>query len=246
MTPEVVTSDVTVTAMKGPRGNAMAEHVAMFILALARRLQGAVRDHAQRRWDSEAGTNLANPYLELRGKTALVMDVGSIGSAVARICNGGFQMRALGLSPTTSGDPHVDRYIDRSGLHAALAEADFVCLTVALATETEGIMDADAIAAMKPTAYLINVARGSVVDEAALADASRDGRHRRRRPRRVDGAATTPGQSILGPAIRDPYTPSSSLTNRFMSDSLDFYAENIRRFGDGEPLMGMVDKDVGY
>lgn len=180
----------------------MAEHVAMFILALARRLQGAVRDHHQRRWDSEAGTNLANPYLELRGKTALVMGVGSIGSAVARICKAGFQMRVLGLSRTTSRDPHGDRYIDRSGLHAALAEADFVCLTVALTTETEGIMDADAIAAMKPTAYLINVARGSLVDEAALADALRDGRDRR-----VDGAATTPGKSILGPAIRDPYTP---------------------------------------
>ena len=84
LTPEVVSSDVIFTTTKGPRGNAIAEHAAMFMLALARRLPGAVRDHQQRRWDSEAGTSLANPYVELRGKTALVMGVGSIGSAVAR------------------------------------------------------------------------------------------------------------------------------------------------------------------
>ena len=104
------------------------------------------------------------------------MGVGAIGRSVARICKTGFQMRVLGFSRTKRGDPNVDAYVERADLNSAVAEADFVCLAMPATPQTEGIVDADAIAAMKSTAYLINVARGSIVDEAALVDALKAGR----------------------------------------------------------------------
>ena len=245
LTPRVVESEVAVTVTRGPRGQAIAEHVVMFMLALARRLPATVRDHQQRFWNVESAT-FANPYLELKGKTILVMGVGAIGSGVARICKAGFQMRVLGFSRTKRGDPHVDEYVDRSGLHAALAEADFVCLGLPVTPQTARIMDADAIAAMKPTAYLINVARGAIVDEDALISALRSGR--------IAGAALDVLDEM--PASEDnPFwdlpdvivTPhKSAMSDRLVGDSLEYYFENIRRFGEGEPLMGLVDKEAGY
>jgi phosphoglycerate dehydrogenase-like enzyme len=162
------------------------------------------------------------------------------------MCKAGFQMRVLGLSRATSGDPHVDEYIDRSGLHGALAEADFVCLALPDTPATDGIMDADAIGAMNSTAYLINVARGALIDEAALVDALMAGR--------IAGAAldvlAEEPASIDSPFWDLPdviITPhKSSLTDRTLGDSLEYYIENIRRFGEGEPLMGMVNKEAGY
>ena len=245
LTPEVVKSDVTVTVTRGPRGNAIAEHVALFMLALARRLPGSVRDHQQRLWNLERAT-VENPYVELRGKTILVMGVGGIGSAVARICKAGFQMRVLGFSRTKRGDSNVDAYVERAALHGALAEADFVCLGLPVTPETEGIIDADAIAAMKSTAYLINVARGAIIDEVALVDALKAGR--------IAGAALDVVTEEPAPEnspfwdLPDVIITShmSALTDRIVGDSLDYYAENIRRFGDGQPFMGLVDKEMGY
>jgi phosphoglycerate dehydrogenase-like enzyme len=217
----------------------------MFMLALARRLPGSVRDHQQRLSNLERVTT-ENPYVELRGNTMLVMGVGAIGAGVARICKAGFQMRVLGFSRTTRGDPLVDAYVDRSGLHGALGEADFVCLALPVTPETEGIMDADAIAAMKSTAYLINVARGAIVVEAALLEALRSGR--------IAGAALdvlteepAPEDSPFWDLPDVVITPhSSAMTERVVGDSLEYYRENIRRFGDGEPLMGLVNKEAGY
>lgn len=160
----------------------------------------------------------------------LVMGVGANGAGVARICKSGFQMRVLGFSRTTRGDPHVDAYVDRSGLHGALAEADFVCLALPVTPETEGIMDADAIAAMKPTAYLINIARGALVHEVALLEALRSGQ--------IAGAALdvlteepAPEDSPFWDLPDVVITPHiSSITDRVGGDSLEYYRENIRRW----------------
>ena len=162
------------------------------------------------------------------------------------MCKAGFQMRVLGFSRTTSDDPHVDEYIDRPGLHGALAEAAFVYLALPATPETDGIMDAGTIAAMKSTAFLINIARGAIIDVAALIDALNAGR--------IAGAA--PDVLTEEPASADsPFwdlpdviiTPhKSAVTDRIVGDSLDYYVENIRRFGEGESLMGMVNKEAGY
>ncbi len=156
-------------------------------------------------------------------------------------------MRVLGLSRTRQDNPYVDRYVDRADLHAALGEADVVALCLALTPSTERMIDAAALAAMKPTGLLINVARGGLIDEPALVDALQ--------AQRIGGAgldATTieplPADSPLWTMPRVIITPhvAPSRDPRTMVQLVNFWCDNIRRFAQGEPLRGIVNRREGY
>ena len=95
---------------------------------------------------------------------------------LARICKVGFGRKVLGMARTSSGNLHMGRYFHRNELNAVLAEADVVALCLPITSDTECIIDAAALAAMKPTAYLIDGARGTLIDEEALVDALQNGR----------------------------------------------------------------------
>jgi D-2-hydroxyacid dehydrogenase (NADP+) len=165
---------------------------------------------------------------------------------MARICGAGFGMRVLGLARTRRDNPHVDRYFERADLHAALAEADAVLLALALTPETARIIDGPALAAMKPTAFLVNVARGGLVDGEALVDALRAGR--------IAGAGldAPPGEPLppdhplwgLPNAIITPH--NAPQTDRWLDHLVEFWRENIRRFAEGRPPLGAVDREAGY
>jgi phosphoglycerate dehydrogenase-like enzyme len=242
--PEMLAADhVTLTATKGPMGPLMAEHVVLLMLALARDLPGFLHDQGERHWRHLASER---PMLDLWGRTVAILGVGSVGGSLARICKLAFGMRVLGLARTRLNDPNVDRYFERSALHAALAEADFVVLTLALTPETAGIVNAAALAAMKPSAYLINVTRGALVDEDALIAALRMGQ--------IAGA----GLDSVSTEPLPPESPLWSLPNviitphvspgrdRFGAEVVSFWCENVRRFAEGEPLLGAVDRAAGY
>ena len=244
LTPEVIAADhVTLTSSKGPMGPLMAEHIVMLMLSLARDLPGFLRDQAERRWRFMADER---PMVDLMGKTIAILGIGNVGSHLARICKLAFGMRVLGMTRTRRDDPHVDRFFGRAELHAALAEADFVVLALALTPETDRILDAAALAAMKPSAYLINVSRGVQIDEAALIEALRSAR--------IAGAG-------LDAVTEEPLAPESPLwgmpnviitphvspgRDRFAERMVDFWCENVRRFGEAEPLLGTVDRLAGY
>jgi phosphoglycerate dehydrogenase-like enzyme len=244
LTPELVAADhVTITASKGPMGPLMAEHVVLLMLALARDLPGFLQDQTERRWRF---LHDERPMAQLFGKTILILGVGAVGGCLARLCQVGFGMRVLGLSRTRFDHPHVDRYVERADLHAALAEADVVAVCLALTPTTERIIDAAALAAMKPTATLINVTRGGLVDEPALIAALRDGR--------IAGA----GLDVAAVEPLPPDSPLWSLPNviitphvsaardRIGEHIVDFWCDNIRRFAEGAPLRGIVDRQAGY
>ena len=174
LTPELVAAEhVAITSTKGPMAPPMAEHAAMLVLALARDLPGFLQDQVECRWRFLKDVR---PTLEMFGRTILVLGVGEVGGELARISQAGFRMRVLGFSRSRRDNPYVDRYVERADLHAALAEADVVALCLALTPATERIIDAAALAAMKPTAILVNVARGGLIDEDALIAALRQGR----------------------------------------------------------------------
>jgi hypothetical protein len=142
LTPEVIAAEhVALTSSKGPMGPLMAEHIVMLMLALARDLPGFLRDQAERRWRFMADER---PMVDLLGKTIAILGIGNVGSHLARICKLAFGMRVLGMTRTRRDDPYVDGFFERAGLHAALAEADFVALALALTPETDGILDAAA------------------------------------------------------------------------------------------------------
>jgi phosphoglycerate dehydrogenase-like enzyme len=125
-------------------------------------------------------------------------------------------------------------------------EADYVAVTAALTQQTRGLVSREVIAAMKPTAWLVNIARGPIVDEAALFEALRQ--------RRIAGAAidawwTEPLPSDspwwgLDNVIVTPHRSNSSPLLR--ERSLEFFGENLRRYERGEPLLNVVDKKLGY
>lgn len=155
--------DVLLTSARGIHGVQMSEMVLMHMLALTRQLPRIVQNQERHLWEQ-----FDQPVLD--GKTATIVGMGTAGQATARLC------RALGMTvhAVSKGRREVesvDRLFDRSELAEAAAMADYLVLTVAHTAGTERLLDRRILEAMKPGAYLINVSRGAVIDEAALADA---------------------------------------------------------------------------
>ncbi|MCW4591211.1 D-2-hydroxyacid dehydrogenase [Gluconacetobacter entanii] len=160
---------------RGVNANAVAEHALALMLSLARRLYEARDNQKIRHW-STTGTDPRPRLQELSEKHALIIGMGTIGDRVARLC--------LALGMKVSGARHSARPLDVAGveqvamddLHAGLKDADYVILTCPLTEQTRHLINAAAFGVMKPDACLVNVARGPVVEEAALIEALDTGR----------------------------------------------------------------------
>jgi phosphoglycerate dehydrogenase-like enzyme len=232
---------VTITCIKGPPGPLMAEHAVLLMLALSRDLPAYVRNQQQHVWRREG-----QDWLPLHGQTVAILGVGSAGSNLARACKIGFGMTVMGMTRTPRELPHVDRVFGMDDLPAMLPLADYVVLCLPHTAQTRRLIDAGALAAMKPTAYLINVSRGALIDEPALIEAMRSGR--------IAGAAldvtTTdpiPPESPLWDLPNTLITPHIATESIKLSDAVvDFWCDNIRRFAQDQPLLGAVDRHKGY
>ncbi len=153
-----------------PGGNAqsVAEYCLMSIMLLARNFRAIDRKLRSDAWDSARA--LAGSALEVSGKTLGIVGVGQIGKRLAKMCSGGLSMRVLGNQRRLDALPEG---VEPVPLDKLLAESDFVVLTCPLTPETHHMMNAARLASMKKTAFLINVGRGPVIDEAALVEALR-------------------------------------------------------------------------
>jgi phosphoglycerate dehydrogenase-like enzyme len=246
MYPELRSSGIAVTNASGVHTIPIAEHVLGLILALARRFPSAFRHQAARHWGQQDIWNEPVRPRELRGATLLVVGLGAIGREVARLARGmGMHVEAVTRSgraaPGLAG-----RVAPVSALDDLLPEADFVVLAAPETPDTRHLMNAARLARMKSSAYLINVARGSLLDEAALAAALTE--------RRIAGAA-------LDVASEEPLPESSplwALENCFLtphlsgaSDSLwnrqaELLLDNLDRWFSGRELRNRVDLARGY
>ena len=150
----------------------VVEHAFAMLLGLLRCLPQMERGRAQGRWMQGA---IRDSLSCLRTRTLVVLGMGNIGRAAARIAKT-FDMRVIGVSRTPRADPHADRVVDVERLSAVLPEADALLIAVPLTPATRHLVGAGELACLKPSAVLINVARGEVVDEAALGRALADGR----------------------------------------------------------------------
>jgi phosphoglycerate dehydrogenase-like enzyme len=186
----------------------------------------------------------------LRGKTVCVVGLGGIGRDVARLC-AAVGLRVVGTRRlVVAGEPlpeGVSRLESADGLHALLAESDFVAICCQLTAETENLIDRAAIAAMKTGAVLINVARGEIIDETALLEGLANGQ--------VGGAALDVyrGEFEGDPDRRvwdDPrvlITPHvSSGTDVNLHRGVDLFCDNLRRYLTGQSLANVVSWDRGY
>ena len=253
--PEIVNSRITLTNARSVHGPVVAEHVLALMLALAKRLPTAFRMQAQHEWGQEAMTYEQPPLRELRDATLGLVGVGSIGGEVARIASAmGMRVIAVRANPMKGVDwiPANDpiraqhRVYGSKDMNRMLKESDFVVISAPVTSSTTKIIDAPALAAMKQDAYLINVARGALVDEAALVDALRE--------RRIGGAALDvfeheplPADSPLWGMDNVIITPhQGGISHKLWERQYKLFRENLRRFEKGAPLIGVVDKKAGY
>lgn len=269
LTPAALEREMTVTNARGVFTRPIAEHVLMLILAISRRLPQLLELQRERTWQPLQG-------VELRELTIGIVGYGSIGRAVASLAGAfGAKVIALrrnpggqdarpdraslgGASMGGEGDGGADpdrafpfapapmRIVGPEGLHELLAQSDIVVLAAPLTPETEDMIDAAALAVMGREAWIINVARGRLIDDRALIDALRE--------HRIGGAAldafrdeplpaTSPFYD-LGNVIVTPHTAWSSA--RVLDRSIDLFCENLRRYAAGDVLRNVVNPGAGY
>jgi phosphoglycerate dehydrogenase-like enzyme len=234
----IAAAGIRLASAQGGNERAVAEHAMALMLALTRKLHFA-RDHQARQHWRPLIADRATREDELGGKTLVVVGLGRIGLRLARLA-AAFDMRVIGVRRSAGPQPHVAAVVHPDALAQAVAEADVVALTCPLTPETEGLVDARILAAMKPSALLINVARGRVVDEAALFDAL--------------GNSAIAGAGLdcfheeplppVSPFWRMPQviiTPHSGGESRAFEDNMiDILLDNLQRLARGEASLRNV------
>lgn len=243
--PELVANDhVLLTNMRGVTGPAIADHAFAMLLALTRDLPIHLEGRETGAWNKE-GSNDLQP-IALQDRTLLVVGLGGIGTEIARRGHG-FGMRVIATRRTDEPAPDfVDQVGKPNELRTFLAKADVVAICVPLTNETEHLFDRAAFAAMKPQSYLINVARGKIVDTAALVEALTS-KHLAGACLDVTDPEPLPKHHPLWRMANVVVTPHVA-SRAELSDERGWalFRENMRRFDAGEPLLNVVDKQAGY
>ena len=241
--PVLEASRIVLTNGSGNHAPNIAEHVLAMMLAFARRLPELVRAQVDARWAPPD----PHAVFELSGQALLVVGTGAIGTALGERA-AALGMRVAGVRRAVTGDvlPGFDRVRPMAELDAALAEADHVVIALPLTQETRHLFDAPRLARMRRGAYLYNVGRGGIVDQAALIEALERGQ--------LAGA----GLDVTDPEPLPPESPlwrapnvlitahSSGLTPRSLERYHALLLENLRRWVAGEALLNVVDKHLGY
>jgi glyoxylate/hydroxypyruvate reductase A len=230
-------SRVAVTRAPGIFGPWMSEYVLGWCSWVTQRMETYRAAQRERRWIDSVLPG------RLRGKTLTLVGVGDIGREIARVARA-VGMHVIGVSRSGERVPAVERVYRPGHLARALAAADFVVVVVPLTKKTRGLIDAHALAAMRPGAWLINIARGAVVDESALLQALQE--------RRIAGAildvfSTEPlpadhplwglDSVVITPHVAGPSTAE---------EIAPIFNDNLARWLRGRPLQHLVDRTRGY
>jgi phosphoglycerate dehydrogenase-like enzyme len=244
--PELIHSDIILTNAREVHGPVVAEHVIAVILALAKKIPQSVRLQVRHTWGQQQLWDDKPPTREIGGATLGLLGLGSIGREMAkRAAALGMRVIAVREHPAKGGEDLAAVY-GPSDLDRMLAESDYVALCAPLTPQTQGIINTERLRQMKRGACLINVSRGPLVDESALADALRN--------RAIAGAALDvfsreplPADSPFWDLENCLITPhAAAITERLWERHYALIAENLRRFLANQALLGVVDKHKGY
>lgn len=217
----------------------VAEHAWALTSALFRGLHVYIRNQLECEWKGA-------PIQDLYGATAGIVGFGGIGRRYARLASG-FDMRILALDVQ---QPEIPDYVDAlwgtDRLEALLSTSDVVFIACPYTPQTEKLIDAHAFCLMKKSAFLVNTARGPIVDEAALIDALRSGE--------IAGAGLDVFENEPLPATSPLWqmenviitTHSAGVSSYRPERTVDFFCENLKRFQAGEPLLNETDRNLGY
>lgn len=239
LTPTFLEQDIILTNGAGVHAIPIAEFVLTFMLYHAKQLRKLQDLQAEHHW--VRGLEMQ----ELMDATVLIIGAGAIGQAIAQRASV-FGMRSWGSRRNPQPLTGFERVVGATEWQALLPEADYVVIATPLTQETKGMVNEAVLRSMRPSAYLINIARGAVVDEAALLTALREGW--------IAGA----GLDTFGTEPLPPDSPFWSLPNVFVTPhssgsspratqrSLALFLDNLQRYQAGTPLLNVVDKFAGY
>jgi phosphoglycerate dehydrogenase-like enzyme len=231
---------VVITSAAGIGGPSIAEFVVGRLLSEWKqfdRLAELQRAHA---WDSAAGQGRT-----FAGSNLLVVGFGAIGQGVARLARA-FGVRVVALRRTPAPSPLADEVAGPDRLHELLPDADAVVVAAPATPETESLFDAAAFAAMKPGAVLVNVGRGTLIDEAAMLAALRTGRLRRAILDVTRTEPLPPDSPLWGEpgVVLSPHSSTSG--DGYVENLMALFADNLGRWLRGDPLRNPVDPALGY
>jgi phosphoglycerate dehydrogenase-like enzyme len=244
--PELLASEIVVTNASGVFSVPMAEHTMGLLLALARNFPDTVRQQDQKIWSQQTLWDKPQHLTELNGATLLIVGLGSIGRQIAKRASA-FGMQVIGVTRSGKGDAtHTQKIIPAQNLDEALPQADYMILAIPETGDTKHLINEQRLALMKPTARIVNLGRGSAIDEVALVRALERNA--------LGGAAldvTTdeplPPESPLWTAPNLFITPhTSALSSRLWQRETDLLVELLERWFAGRELRNQVDLKKGY
>ena len=248
MYPEMVDSDVLFTNSAGVHGVPIAEYIVAGVLHFLRGFDIAIDQQRRTEWNKTPFVRMDSVLREMDSVHALIIGVGGLGggagerlAALGAHCTG--VRRRVELGPP----PGFERVVTLDDIDAELPSHDVVVLAAPLTAETNGILTADRLDRLPRSSIVVNVARGAMVDEDALAARLMDGRIRgavldvfREEPLPADSPLWGLRQVLLTPHV-SPVSPG-----RYWPRQLDLFLDNWRRYLRGEPLRNVVDKRAGY
>jgi phosphoglycerate dehydrogenase-like enzyme len=243
LTPEFVESPVPLTNARGVFKRSLAEFAVLGMLYFYKRVRRLVENQRAHQWD-----NFAVDFLN--GKTLGVVGYGEIGRECAILAKAlGVKIYAVRRNPELSAnDPVLDRIFPSSELHAMLSEVDALVAAAPLTPETKHMLSDKEFSVMKPTAIVMNVGRGPVIDESALIRALQDKRIAaaaldvfEEEPLREDNPLWEMENVLISPHCTD-----RTQNPDWLDLSMQRFIDNFQRYTKGEPLENVVDKKAGY
>jgi phosphoglycerate dehydrogenase-like enzyme len=239
--PELVESPVVLTNGRGVFSQSLGEFAIGAALFFAKDFRRMVQSQEQGRWD---------PFdiVEIRGQTMGIVGYGDIGRAVASRAKAmGMRVVAVRRRPELSADdPEVDEVLPMTRIPDLLKQADYVTVAAPLAEGTRGLIGEAELGAMKPEAVIINIGRGPVIAEAALVQALQERRIRGAALDVFDEEPLAEGHPFyrLDNVLLSPHCADHTPT--WLEDAMRFFLDNFERYRNGEPLLNVVDKRLGY
>jgi phosphoglycerate dehydrogenase-like enzyme len=242
----MIESNVIIVKSPGIQAIAVAEHTLMLMLSLAKRTSLYLIEKSKQEWAQKKMVDEYESILELNEATLVLVGVGNIGHILLKMVKP-LNMKTIVVRLHSELGPDLgDEVVQGSDIKSILHRADFLVIAAPLTKTTYKMINREALACLRPSAYVINVGRGQLIDEEALIDALRDGK--------IAGAALDvfdqeplPRESPLWTmpnVLVTPHCAGSSIGR--WKRTYELWRDNLHRFLRGQPLENMVDKNQGF